>query len=113
MIAFRKSHPSIGRGRYWRDDVSWHGTGPDPDGSRDSRTLAFHLRGATVQDEDIYVMVNAYWGAVWFDFQAPGPWHRVVNTGMTPPEDFVQPGTERIDSNAYLVGPRSICVFVK
>ena len=34
MIAFRKAHPSIGRGRYWREDVQWYGTtarsGPFP-----------------------------------------------------------------------------------
>jgi isoamylase len=25
MIAFRKSHPCIGRATFWREDVSWHG----------------------------------------------------------------------------------------
>ena len=27
MIAFRKAHPSIGRSRFWRDDVRWYGVG--------------------------------------------------------------------------------------
>ena len=31
MIAFRKAHPSIGRGRFWRDDVRWYGVGRDVD----------------------------------------------------------------------------------
>ena len=31
MIAFRKSHPSIGRPVFWREDVAWYG----PDGPVD------------------------------------------------------------------------------
>ena len=45
MIAFRKSHPSIGRGRYWREDVQWYGTTAGVDLSRDSLSLAYFLRG--------------------------------------------------------------------
>ena len=37
MIAFRKSHPSLGRSRFWREDVAWYGTGPTVDLSNDSR----------------------------------------------------------------------------
>ena len=29
MIGFRKAHPSLGRSRFWREDVRWYGTGPD------------------------------------------------------------------------------------
>ena len=29
MIAFRKSHPTLGRSRFWRDDVRWYGVGPN------------------------------------------------------------------------------------
>ena len=43
MIAFRKSHPSIARSRFWREDVRWYGVGEASDTSYDSRTLAFCL----------------------------------------------------------------------
>lgn len=45
-IAFRKAHPSLGRSRFWRGDVRWHGVGPTPDLCHDSRSIAFFLRGA-------------------------------------------------------------------
>ncbi|MGA8224292.1 MAG: isoamylase, partial [Candidatus Acidiferrales bacterium] len=58
-IAFRKSHPSLCRSRFWREDVSWYGTRPTVDLSPDSRSLAFCLHGASQADDDIYVMINA------------------------------------------------------
>jgi isoamylase len=60
MIAFRKSHPSLCRSRFWREDISWYGTGPTADLSPESRSLAFCLHGASQGDDDIYVMINAY-----------------------------------------------------
>ena len=59
MIRFRKAHPSLGRSRFWRDDVRWYGTGPTVDMGPGSRTLAVYLRGASQQDADLYVMINA------------------------------------------------------
>ena len=55
MIAFRKSHPSLCRSRFWREDVSWYGPGSAVDLSSDSHTLAFCLHGASQADDDIYV----------------------------------------------------------
>jgi len=60
MIAFRKSHPSLGRSRFWRQDVSWYGVGPEVDQSDISHSLAFCLHGFSQQDHDLYVMINAY-----------------------------------------------------
>src|SRR5208282_4381045 len=45
MIRFRKAHPSLGRSRFWRDDVRWYGTGPTVDMGPSSCTLAVYLRG--------------------------------------------------------------------
>jgi isoamylase len=59
MIAFRKSHPSLSRSRFWRKDVSWYGTDSAVDLSSDSHTLAFCLHGASQADDDIYVMIIA------------------------------------------------------
>ena len=89
MIAFRKAHPSIGRSTGWGADVTWHGVGAAPDESPDSHSLAFHLRGAAAGDDDLYVMINAYWGDLVFSVQSPGPWCRVVNTSLASPFDIV------------------------
>jgi glycogen operon protein len=56
MIAFRKSHPSIARSRFWRDDATPFGA-IGPFESRSSE-LAYWLRGASESDCDLYVMIN-------------------------------------------------------
>jgi glycogen operon protein len=61
MIAFRKSHPCIGRSTFWREDVSWHGADGPVDLGHESRCLAYLLRGASVGDGDLYVMINGHW----------------------------------------------------
>src|SRR3954447_24828795 len=38
MIAFRKAHPTLGRSRFWRDDVRWYGVGPSTDTGDDSHS---------------------------------------------------------------------------
>ena len=50
MIAFRKSHPTIARGRFWRDDVSWYGADGAVDTSYESRSVAYCLSGASEAD---------------------------------------------------------------
>ena len=50
MIAFRKAHPSIGRSRFWREDVRWYGMGRDvdwSDGSHHWRTACTGRRKGT------------------------------------------------------------------
>ncbi|HRX79782.1 MAG TPA: isoamylase, partial [Pirellulaceae bacterium] len=59
MIAFRKSHPTLCRSRFWREDVRWYGSGRDVDMSPKSRQLAYYLDGAAEDDDDLYVMINA------------------------------------------------------
>ena len=113
MIAFRKAHPSLCRSRFWREDIQWFGTAGDSDLSDHSRSLAFFLPGQSQGDEDIYVMINAYWEALTFHFQVDGPWHRMVNTGLDPSEDFVEKGQDIIYTDTYLIGPRSVAVFVR
>ena len=94
MIAFRKSHPSLGRSRFWRDDVRWYGVGDAPDLSFDSHTLAFCLHGASQNDNDIYVMINAYWQALTFVVQEgePQEWFRVVDTSLASPNRHLRAG---------------------
>lgn len=114
-IAFRKAHPSLGRSRFWREDVRWHGTGPNVDTSPDSQTLAYCLRGGSQGDRDIYVMVNASQESVMFDIQAAavGGWRQVVDTYLSAPDDFRAPGDEAVlTSCQYTLGPRSVVVLV-
>jgi isoamylase len=114
MIAFRKSHPSLCRSRFWREDISWYGIGPAIDLSPDSRSLAFCLHGATQADDDIYVMINAYWQELPFQIQegAPQDWLRIVDTASPSPEDFLEPGLP-LQQLTYRVAPRSIVVLVR
>ncbi len=96
LIAFRKAHPSLGRNRFWREDLQWHGTGADPDLSAGSHSLAFCLRGASQQDDDLYVMINAWSEPLSFSFQGEGStqWKRVIDTSLASPADIVEPGQE-------------------
>lgn len=114
-VAFRKAHPSLGRSRFWRDDVRWYGVGAVPDLSYESHAMAFGLRGGSQKDEDLYVMINAYWEALVFTIQE-GPadqWRRVIDTGVTAPQDFCEPGSEvRVESLEYRVQPRSVVVLI-
>ena len=117
MIAFRKTHPSIGRNRYWRGDVKWYGNTTDVDLSRDSHSLAYFLRGAALNDSDIYVMINAFWEDTSFAVQEgrKEEWRRVVDTGLPDPDDIVESGEAGIplSSGRYLVRARSVVVLEK
>ncbi|NTU81560.1 MAG: glycogen-debranching protein [Chloroflexales bacterium] len=114
MIAFRKAHPSLHRSRFWGEEISWHGTGPDVDLSPSSHTLAYCLRGQSQGDDDLYVLINAYWEDLTFTVQGDqaGPWLRVVDTSLESPADIVKPGGEApLSSAEYLVRARSVVVL--
>jgi len=114
MIAFRKRHPSIMRSRFWREDVFWYGVGWAADLSKDSHSLAFCLHGASQGDEDLYVMINAYWEALKFEIQegTAGEWKRIVDTALECPDDFANPGAPLNRMN-YTVAGRSIVVLLR
>ena len=114
MIAFRKCHPTLGRSRFWREDIRWFGAGRDADLSYDSHCLAFCLRGASQRDDDLYVMINAYWAPVEFEFQdgTPREWLRIVDTARNSPDDFVEGGA-LVHEPAYELAPRSVAVFLR
>jgi isoamylase len=116
MIAFRKAHPSLGRSRFWRDDVAWFGAGRPVDMSPGSRAFAFLLRGGSERDDDLYVMINAGAEPVRFTIQEglAGQWRRVVDTARESPEDFhdLEPGVT-LASQGYDVGARSVVVLLR
>ena len=114
MIAFRKRHPSICTGRFWRSRVSWYGTQGAVDSSWDSRTLAFYLDGAAIPDDDLYVLINAYWQPLPFRIQQgqPGQWYRVVDTAAA---DSVRDDKDlvAIDGLDYQAQARSVVVLIR
>ena len=116
MIAFRKDHPSLGRSVFWRDDVQWYGVGREVDWSHESRSLAYSVHGNSENDDDIYVMINAYWQSLEFVIQEAtrGKWKRIVDTALDTPNDF----TDSTDapspaSSTYRLQARSIAVFIR
>lgn len=111
MIAFRKVHPMLGRSTGWGADVTWYGTQGSPDLSLESRSLAFHLRGAPVGDGDLYVMINAWWQPLSFDLPAGLPWARVVDTSLPRPRDIVAAGDAEPAAGPYLLAGRSVAVL--
>jgi glycogen operon protein len=116
MIAFRKAHPSLGRSRFWRQDVRWYGTGPTVDMGGDSRTLAFYLCGNSQQDTDIYVMINASDSDRTFEIQEgpPGQWRLAFDTGLHSPDDYCESAEQMcIPSLTYVVHARSIVGMIR
>lgn len=115
MIAFRKAHPSLGRSRFWREEVRWHGVGPEPDRSPDSHSLAFYLHGASQQDQNIYVMINAWWHDLVFTVQEGRleGWLRVIDTARPSPDDILAPDEEApLQGMDYTVKARSVVVLI-
>jgi glycogen operon protein len=114
MIAFRKSHPSLSRSRFWREDVDWYGTGAAADLSADSHSLAFCLHGGSQNDQDIYVMINAYWEDLSFHIQegTPSEWTRIVDTALPTPNDFSN-SSEPLRTLSYPVAARSVAVLLR
>jgi glycogen operon protein len=113
MIAFRRAHPSIARPTFWREDVTWHGPDGPADWTHESRCLAYLLRGESVGDDDLYVMINGHWEDRSFTIQdQPSRWRRVVDTSEPTPGDIVEPGKERkLDAPSYPVRARSVVVL--
>jgi glycogen operon protein len=115
MIAFRKAHRTIGRERFWRDDVRWYGVGPYVDLSFESHSVAYCLHGASKHDCDLYVMINAYHEPLEFEIQESpaGGWRRAIDTGLDSPLDIAETGEEPlVASLRYHVLPRSVVVLL-
>ena len=114
MIGFRKQHPSLCRSRFWREDITWYGANEKADISHDSHSLAFCLHGASQGDDDIYVMINAYWDKLEFQLQegTAQEWMRIVDTALTSPDDFSE-GGRTLQHPGYSVAARSVVVLVR
>ena len=65
LLRLRRSNPPA--------DFHFYGAESAPDTSPESRSLAWSAGG-------LYVMANAYWEPVRFEFQEPGPWVVAVSS---------------------------------
>lgn len=129
MIAFRKSHSSLRRSRFFTGqvnqrglpDIAWHGCRLNSPGWYDpnSRVLAFTLGGFTEEndseDADIHVMLNMEWEDL--DFDVPPlrdrKWYKVVDTAQSSLHDIAESGEEPVVSgNVCNVKNRSIVVLI-
>jgi glycogen operon protein len=67
-------------------------------------------------DDDIYVMVNAYWKDLGFQIQegTAAEWRRVIDTSLDSPFDFLEPGNENpLQSLQYRVAARSVVTLLR
>ena len=78
----------------------------DPIRNKSGR-ICFH--GASQGDDDIYVMINAYWEALPFKIQegALEAWLKIVDTNLPSPHDFLDSGLP-LQQLTYQVAPRSL-----
>ena len=107
---------AIGRSGFWTDQVRWYGVTGQPDLSHDSHTLAFFLSGSQVGDDDLYVMINAFWHDLDFIVQegAAEEWLRVIDTFRNTPEDISETDRgESVSSIRYKVAARSVVVLMR
>ena len=116
MIAFRKSHPSIGRSRFWREDICWYGVNGPPDTGADSHGFAYCLRGHSVNDDDLYVMINSWWHTLDFVIQdqTAAPWRLVLNTAKNTPDDILEDDCwTPLKSSTIRVEARSVVLLLR
>ena len=116
MIGFRKAHPSLGRSRFWRDEVRWFGARGPAELGPEARSLALCLRGASQRDDDLYIMINASADDLVFELQDLGaaPWRRAIDTARPSPEDIC--GAERqvaLGAPRCTVAARSVVVLIR
>jgi glycogen operon protein len=72
------------------------------------------LHGASQGDDDIYLMINAYWERLEFRVQegTAHEWKRIVDTALDSPREFSESG-EPLQTANYSVAPRSVVVLVR
>ncbi|MBR9803851.1 MAG: glycogen debranching protein [Rubinisphaera brasiliensis] len=116
LIAFRKSHPSLSRSHYWRNDIRWYGPDGPCDISHNSHTLAYSLRGSSVNDQDLYVMINGSREPRSFEIcdGAETQWKRILDTALDSPDDIHGvSGYETLNQTSYHLEANSIVVLVR
>jgi glycogen operon protein len=103
----------LGQGR-----LEWHGVRlRSPDWSHESHSIALSVWSMT-RCVVFHYMVNFYWQPLRFTLPSPkklpgGSWCRWIDTCLASPEDIV-PWNQvpAIDTNSYLLAPRSLVVLI-
>ena len=96
--------------------MKWYGVHGQVDLGDWSHTVAFCLHGASQMDQDIYVLINAYWEDLNFQIQQgdSSDWRCVADTAMPSPLDLFEPGDEKpLSSLNYEVKARSVVVLLR
>ncbi len=130
LINFRKKHPVLRREGFLKGvdssgneirDISWHGIQvQEPDWGIDSHTIAFMLdgskgeTGAELDDNNIYVIINAYWEDLVFHLPSPGKektWYVAVDSSTE--KGFYEVNKEqKVKSSVFNVRSRSLVVLI-
>ena len=115
MIAFRKSHPSISRSTFWRDEIKWYGTDHLVDFSPFSRCVAYCLHGESEGDDDLYVMINGDRETKHFGIYEGRirQWKLAINTAASSLDDEGTSIGDQAKESRYKVCGNSIVVLVK
>jgi glycogen operon protein len=132
MADFRRRHSQLRRAEYFTGidtqhcgypDIGWHGVKPrEPDWSPESRSLAFMIAGDMNSDfgpegDFIYAAFN-----MWHEPLAFGlpklplgmHWRQVIDTSKDSPDDFLEPGAEKLleDQSSVSLLERSVVVLI-
>jgi glycogen operon protein len=133
MIAFRLRHPGFMRPEFYTGrggaynaipDISWFDeSGVTIDWEKIGNYLALRLLGSKADtladrdDNDFYIMLNS--NAEVYNFTIADPpskkkWYRVVDTGLSSPNDILSLGNEEYLSSqrSYSVKARSIVILI-
>lgn len=88
-------------------------TGHLVDMSPTSQQLAYCLHGASQNDTDLYVMINADSHSIDFGIHegSPGSWHRIVDTSLPSPQEFAESPVETVQQAFYTVSGRSVVIL--
>ena len=115
LIAFRKSHPTIARSRFWREDIRWFGADRLVDMSDASHSLAYFLPGLSGSEEDLYVMINSSEEPVRFGVYvgSPGQWKCQIDTSRLDSKKPANSQTLYSSDNAFDVHSRSMVVLTR
>jgi isoamylase len=133
VIAFRMRHPAFRRPEFFTGqdadfnatpDITWFDEeGKSPDWATIDARIAARIDGSKADiladrdDNDFYLIFNAKDASAVFKV-GPAPlarrWHRVVDSSLPSPEDFMGEGEEPIlvPQDEYAVAPRSFVLLI-
>ncbi|GAB4188806.1 MAG: glycogen debranching protein GlgX [Simkaniaceae bacterium] len=111
LINFRKQHGIFRRKKFLTSkDISWHGVLPfSHDWSHFSRFIACTMHDHE-QEEHLYIAFNAYYKKMEItlpEISKKKTWHRIVDTNLESPKDFVEDPFSNPIKKHYFMAPYS------